>query len=119
MWSVRLTLPRPHGDQVVLDAARLDLGDVQLQLHGTGLVLVDTGLPTTPATFGGTLHDLGATWGDVTDVVVSHGHSDHVGGLAEVIQLAPHAAVWGSARKRQRQPDQGLATNDLAPGQHA
>jgi hypothetical protein len=31
--------------------------------HGTGLVLVDTGMPTTPATAGGTLHDFGATWG--------------------------------------------------------
>jgi glyoxylase-like metal-dependent hydrolase (beta-lactamase superfamily II) len=64
--------------------------------HATGLVLVDTGVDHSVASITGKLAEIGADWADVTDVVLTHHHPDHVGGLAEVITLAPEAAVWAS-----------------------
>jgi glyoxylase-like metal-dependent hydrolase (beta-lactamase superfamily II) len=63
--------------------------------HSTGLVLIDTGMPETPERVGAALADLGAAWTDVTDVVLTHAHPDHTGGLDAVRRLAPGATVWG------------------------
>jgi glyoxylase-like metal-dependent hydrolase (beta-lactamase superfamily II) len=64
--------------------------------HPTGLTLVDTGLPGAPAAIGEALRTLAATWADVTDVILTHHHPDHTGGLAEIATLAPGAQIWGS-----------------------
>lgn len=63
--------------------------------HSTGLVLIDTGMPETPDQIGAALAGLGAAWTDVTDVVLTHAHPDHTGGLGAVGRLAPGATVWG------------------------
>jgi glyoxylase-like metal-dependent hydrolase (beta-lactamase superfamily II) len=64
--------------------------------HGAGLVLLDTGMPQTPERIGEALAGAGASWSDVTDVVLTHAHPDHTGGLDAVGRLAPGAAVWGN-----------------------
>jgi glyoxylase-like metal-dependent hydrolase (beta-lactamase superfamily II) len=64
--------------------------------HGTGLVLLDTGMPETPERIGEALAAAGAAWADVTDVVLTHAHPDHTGGLDAVGRLVPGAAVWGN-----------------------
>src|SRR5262245_12571067 len=66
--------------------------------HPDGLLLVDTGRSETPSAITARLTGLGATWADVSDVILTHDHVDHVGGLAEVRSFAPRAAVWGSPR---------------------
>src|SRR5690349_17059081 len=66
-----------------------------LVAHGAGLVLVDTGMPQTPDRIGEALTAAGAAWADVTDVVLTHAHPDHTGGLDAVGRLAPGATVWG------------------------
>jgi glyoxylase-like metal-dependent hydrolase (beta-lactamase superfamily II) len=63
--------------------------------YGAGLVLVDTGMPETPERIAATLAEIGAAWTDVTDVVLTHVHPDHTGGLDAMGQLAPWATVWG------------------------
>ncbi|GAB3845604.1 MBL fold metallo-hydrolase [Dactylosporangium cerinum] len=65
--------------------------------HATGVTLVDTGLPHTVASIAEQLAGLGAGWSDVTDVVLTHHHPDHTGGLPAVTGLAPQATVWAGA----------------------
>ena len=66
--------------------------------HAAGVTLVDTGLPGSgPAITVVLAADLGAEWADVTDIVLSHDHLDHVGSLADVMARAPHATVRGNA----------------------
>ncbi len=52
-----------------------------------GVVLVDSGPPGTGEAIGGAIARAGATWSDVTDIVLTHRHFDHVGGLAEWVTL--------------------------------
>jgi glyoxylase-like metal-dependent hydrolase (beta-lactamase superfamily II) len=62
-----------------------------------GVVLVDTGPPGSGDAIGSAIARVGATWSDVTDIVLTHRHFDHVGGLAESAELASRAAVWAGA----------------------
>jgi len=64
--------------------------------HPAGLVLVDTG-PGSVEAIEAALGRIGAGWGEVTDVVLTHWHPDHVGGLAEVVARSPQAVVWAGA----------------------
>ncbi len=50
---------------------------------------------------------------DICDIMLSSDHHDHVGGLAEVVQLAPHAVVWGSAPLSARALPDGVLVRDL------
>ena len=51
-------------------------------------------MPGTLGAIGSALGRIGAGWSDVTDVVLTHSHFDHVGGLAETAMSAPKAALW-------------------------
>lgn len=62
-----------------------------------GVVLVDTGPPGTGAAIGEALARVGAAWSDVTDIVLTHRHFDHIGGLAESAELASGATVLAGA----------------------
>lgn len=81
--------------------------------HADGLTLLDTGLPGSAAELGAALGAMGATWADISDILLSHDHPDHVGGLAEVVQLAPHAVVWGNAPLSARPLRDGQVVRDL------
>jgi glyoxylase-like metal-dependent hydrolase (beta-lactamase superfamily II) len=65
--------------------------------HATGMTLVDTGLDRSVPLITEKLAEIGGDWSDVTDVILTHHHPDHTGGLAEVIARAPGAAVWAGA----------------------
>lgn len=62
--------------------------------HPDGVMLVDAGLPGSLEGIESGLTHLSATWSDVSDVVVTHAHFDHVGGLAGVLAQAPNATLW-------------------------
>ncbi|SDL80356.1 MBL fold metallo-hydrolase [Arthrobacter sp. ok362] len=64
--------------------------------HPAGLLLIDTG-PGSADAIGAALDRVGAGWGDVTDVVLTHSHPDHVSGLADVAARCPGAVVWAGA----------------------
>jgi glyoxylase-like metal-dependent hydrolase (beta-lactamase superfamily II) len=69
--------------------------------HADGLVLIDTGLEGVHVVIEPALRELGADWGDITDVVLTHNHADHVGGLPEVVERAGRSAVWAGAEDHQ------------------
>jgi glyoxylase-like metal-dependent hydrolase (beta-lactamase superfamily II) len=60
----------------------------------SGFVLVDAGLPGTSGVIEAALDRIGGGWSDVSDVVLTHAHFDHVGGLAEVAARATGATLW-------------------------
>jgi len=62
-----------------------------------GIVLIDTGTPGSNEAIGAALDRLGAGWRDVSDIVLTHRHFDHVGGLAELKEAASWARLWAGA----------------------
>lgn len=60
----------------------------------SGLLLVDAGMNTAPDDIGSALSRLGAQWADLTDIIITHSHPDHTGGLQAVTAQAPGATVW-------------------------
>ncbi len=81
--------------------------------HPTGFSLVDTGLPGSAPEITAALDQMGAAWADVSDIVLTHDHPDHVGGLAEVIALAPQATIWGNAPLTAHPLGDGATIRDL------
>ena len=82
-----------------------------------GVVLVDTGPPGSSEAIGIAMARVGATWADVTDIVLTHRHFDHVGGLAESAELASGAAVWAGADDVHEIPFEGRrAVRQLVDG---
>ena len=65
-----------------------------------GLLLVDVGPPGNVDRISRAIEDIGAAWADVTDIVLTHRHFDHAGGLAEVTDRARRARVWSGAGDR-------------------
>jgi glyoxylase-like metal-dependent hydrolase (beta-lactamase superfamily II) len=68
--------------------------------HETGLTLVDTGLEPGGDALDLALADAGASWTDVSDVVITHAHPDHVGALDHVRVAAPKARVHANPAER-------------------
>jgi glyoxylase-like metal-dependent hydrolase (beta-lactamase superfamily II) len=68
--------------------------------HATGVALIDTGTPGTVELIAAGLERIGARWGDITDIVLTHKHFDHVASLAEVVTLAGDPAVWAGTEDR-------------------
>ena len=87
------------------DAVELDVR-AYLVPHESGLVLVDTGMDPSGCALDDAVVNAGAAWSDVSDVVITHGHPDHVGAVEHVRRAAPGARVLAS-------PADGVA--DAAP----
>ncbi len=82
-----------------------------------GVVLVDAGPPGSAAAIEAALARVGAAWSDVTDIVLTHRHFDHVGGLADAAALAPRATIHaGSDDAAEIPPVPGRTVRPLAEG---
>ena len=68
--------------------------------HATGLVLVDTGMDAAGDAIDTALAGAGASWSDVSDVVLTHAHPDHVGALDHVKASAPNITVHAHPSER-------------------
>lgn len=89
--SVTLVLPRAWASDPSRRVAAPAHGDAETALEGAarGPILVDTGGPWARDALLEALAGQGVTPGDVTLVVGTHGHSDHIGNLG----LFPRAAL--------------------------
>jgi glyoxylase-like metal-dependent hydrolase (beta-lactamase superfamily II) len=84
--------------------------------YAAGVVLVDVGPPGSVDTIEAALARVGKAWSDVTDIVLTHGHFDHAGCLAEVAARAPSAQVWAGTGDVGDIEMEGSAVRPLAEG---
>src|SRR3954447_2983059 len=61
--------------------------------HGSGVVLVDTGMDPTGQALDDALSQVDAAWSDVSHVLLTHAHPDHVGALDHVRRRAVDAVL--------------------------
>jgi glyoxylase-like metal-dependent hydrolase (beta-lactamase superfamily II) len=73
-----------------------------------GVVLVDTGLPNRQGAIVESLADIGRSAKDITAILLTHGHVDHLGGAA-ALQSASSASVYAS------HVDAPIAQGDRSP----
>ncbi len=59
-----------------------------------GIVIIDTGMPDAEAGIAAAVQELGGTFADVRDIVLTHLHPDHIGSLFAVAERAPLAAIY-------------------------
>jgi glyoxylase-like metal-dependent hydrolase (beta-lactamase superfamily II) len=91
--------------------------------HASGVVLIDTGMPGSADLITAALDRIGAGWSDITDIVLTHKHFDHVAGLADVAARTGSPAVWAAADDRAAIPYEGaiggLEDGDVVRGLRA
>lgn len=59
--------------------------------------LVDTGIEGSAPQIESTLGDLGLGWSDLSTILLTHHHGDHVGSLPDIMEAAPGATAYAGA----------------------
>ncbi len=78
---------------VVWEQVSFGFVSAYLLQRGSEVTIVDTGTGTTEE-FESGLATLGSGWSNVANVILTHSHGDHIGGLAAVIENAPSAKAF-------------------------
>lgn len=85
--------------------------------HRGGVTLVDTGVQADAQPVADALTTVGAGWADLTDIILTHAHVDHCGGLVAVAAKAPSARIWAGSGESlpvvSRPADHGLLIRGL------
>lgn len=84
--------------------------------HADGVTLIDAGYREDPVLIAEALTALGADWADVTDIILTHDHVDHVLGLPAIVARAPGAKVWAGSGDTFSTPVLRLGEGDVVRG---
>ncbi|HEY6742130.1 MAG TPA: MBL fold metallo-hydrolase [Lapillicoccus sp.] len=78
---------------------RVDFGFVSayLLVRGASVAVVDTGVAGNADAISTALQAASASWDSVTDVILTHHHPDHAGGLGDVAARASRASIHAGA----------------------
>lgn len=82
-----------------------------------GLVVIDAGFPGTMAVIEEAVRALGREPGDITDVLVTHCHPDHAGGLAEILRATGATAWMHPADAQMVRQGQAFRPWEVTPGE--
>jgi 7,8-dihydropterin-6-yl-methyl-4-(beta-D-ribofuranosyl)aminobenzene 5'-phosphate synthase len=91
-----------------------DWGFAALVTYGGHRILFDTG--TKPDVFMGNLKKLGVDPSSIEQVVLSHAHADHTGGLAGLLPLNPRLVVHGPRKAGAFQVAPGIYSTGIIQG---
>ncbi|POH75357.1 MBL fold metallo-hydrolase [Arthrobacter glacialis] len=72
--------------------------------HPDGVVLIDTGMPGSVGLIGEALAGIDASWRDISDIVLTHSHLDHIGGLADIWGMTHNPLVWAGVEDHAQIP---------------
>jgi glyoxylase-like metal-dependent hydrolase (beta-lactamase superfamily II) len=86
----------PGAEEIEWKQVSFGFVSAYLLQRGREVAIVDTGTGTTEE-FEAGLAALGASWSSVADVILTHSHGDHIGGLGAVIENAPGAKAYAGA----------------------
>lgn len=86
----------PDEPSVVLrwERVNFDFVSAYVLARGDQVAIVDTGTAGNAERIEAALRNLGAGWGDVDHVILTHLHGDHVGGLPAVLDAASGAQAY-------------------------
>ena len=79
--------------------ARVNLGFVSayVLVRSGEAALLDTGTSGSASQVESTLGGLGLGWADLSTVILTHHHGDHIGSLPEIMDAAPDATAYAGA----------------------
>ena len=87
----------PARDELAWRRVNLGFVSAYVLVRGRQAAVVDTGVGGSAGSIEDALAEVGADWSAVGDVILTHKHNDHVGSLAEVMELAPAAIGYAGA----------------------
>ena len=85
------------GDAVTWERVALGGVSAYLLVRDGEVLIVDTGNPGDAGAIESSLTGIGRSWADVSHVVLTHLHGDHIGSLGPVMEAAPAAQGYAGA----------------------
>jgi glyoxylase-like metal-dependent hydrolase (beta-lactamase superfamily II) len=87
----------PAGDELAWRRVNLGFVSAYVLLRDGQAAVVDTGVDGSAGSIEDALAEVGVDWSAVGDVILTHKHNDHVGSLADIMELAPNATGYAGA----------------------
>src|SRR4051812_45190655 len=91
--TVRINFDFPRAPDMPADAPTMNV-NAYLLIRGDEIAIVDTMVAGNGARIGNAIVAAGLTWDNVSHLILTHYHPDHVGSAAEVIEQATAATIW-------------------------